>query len=1858
MLIFSRRIPWLRSILKNVISRTERRGHRRRRSHQDHLNRRRGNWTAGQQWCVSLVESLEGRVLLTDLITVSLDVEGNLLVQDTSTSGLADNLTLQVQANELAITDPDNVLVTSVGTQVSNHEIRVPLAAITNNRILVNLNQGNDRLTAASLGTTVVLEVAGGPGDDTIFGSPQSDTILGGAGNDSIIARDGNDVVDGGEGNDNLDGGSGNDTLQVIADAHLRISTNNTFGAGSDFHAGFEQAVLTAGAGNNRLDASEVNIPVTLSGLGGNDTLLGGSGIDRLDAGNGSDSIEITGTNIVLTDASAPTATGDTLISVESLLLIASGANSLIDASGYTLGPVTIIGSGGNDTLKGGAGNDFVLARSGFDVVTGGPGNDFIAGNAGNDSLSGDDGDDTIIGGRGRDTLAGGQNADVLLGMIGNDTIDGGASADQIRGGGGRDVLNGEDGPDALVGGAGRDNLAGGIGNDTLTGSGGGDSLVGNEGDDVLEGSAGNDSLSGDAGLDRAVLSADADFTLTDSLLTGIGTDTIDGLEVLQVTGGASANTIDASSLTLMSLIVSGEGGNDTVFGGALNDTISGGEGADFANGKNGNDLVSGDGGNDTLQGGTGLDFVDGGDGDDRVLGLGSSGDTLRGGLGNDTLDGGAGTGDIISEIGDVSFTLTPAQLTGLGTDTVLNVEGAILVGGASANAIDVSTSGVPATLTGGGGNDTITGGTAFDVLAESADVNFLLTDSTLTGLGADSFTSIETVSLSGGAGNNVLDASASSRAVTLSGGDGNDTLIGGAVADVLFGEAGNDQLTGNGGADALLAGDGIDRLVESGDNDFTLGSGSLDGAANDTINAFEEAELTGGASANTIIVTTFAGSVTLHGSDGDDSLEGTTLDDVLNGGAGDDTLKGEDGNDTLDGGSGADNLLGGVGNDLISGGDGNDRLRGELGTDSLLTGDDTLDGGDGADDLNGESGDDVISGGADFDSVLGAAGNDSLSGDDGTDLVSGGAGNDTVDGGGGADDVRGDDGNDTVFGGTENDVLQGGTGNDMLDAGDGDDTIGGGSGNDSASGGLGNDVINGLDGLDTLHGDAGNDTMSGGLDNDQLFGGDGDDTTVGNEGDDTLHGGAGTDTLRGQAGNDVITGDDGADSLTGDEGADSIDGGNDADTIIGDTGDDTLLGGDGDDQVFGNAGDDTLAGGGGNDFVEGDVGNDSLSGGDGDDLLRGVDGDDTIVGDDGQDSLLGMLGNDSLDGGTGTDIVLGDLGNDTVLGGADRDVVIGDHGSDSVNGGGNEDLVTGSSYRFDNDLVSLAQLLADWNVGTSYNDRVTQLEDVDYAYQWKALTLITDSGTLYDDYAQDTVNGGSGLDYFGRPGEPTLATNDLTPDYDAELETLNVSVFGDADPGFFPADMTEPDYLQTLNDPTFGTPVTRITDDPGTQLTLPINTGGTATVTWSGAVRTRYVTSSSWNIDGTLMMLRSYDPAMTYQIVLDGNTHQPLFLATLPTSNHRWSQNPAKASIQYGFPQLSSVDNDALGIDGSMAVLPEFGPDDDTFVEYNVVTGEVLRTVELPFNKLFSPKTTISFRDGNEYIAVFGVDKVNPANGISVYIVQLDAAAGADPVIASFALTDGTSGTPEAENANALDFSNLWFSPDGTHLLTLYGGSSVTTRSWRLLDVNYNTGTIAPHVIPNLTSDDTFQTNGDRTKGHFPVNWSHPVFTTGPDGDIYVVGVSGQFNGQSFTQTEITTSNGVVGSVLAFNVNDDTFHSLTDSTDENLATHVIATNTANPEYIFVTYWNDTSNPGRGLKYAGEIVAIKLTDPFGTNGLIQLVHHRTSIAMDNYYGNTLPTVRPDGMQLVFSSTWDETQGSVSTYILDLTSTLL
>ena len=404
-----------------------------------------------------------------NFIGISLDGDGSLVISDDSTAGLAEDLTLLVVSDELLIFDSDNVLVTSVGTQASDSEVRVPLSSITGNKVVVNHNRGSDRLNAASLGATLRLEAAGGPGDDTITGSPGADTLSGDSGDDSLVGGGSDDILLGGFGDDELDGGTGDDTLMITSAGRLAITTNQTLGEGTDSFTGIEKAVLEGGDTNDRLDATQAIIPVTLFGHAGNDTLLGGAAIDSLDGGAGADFGEVRGSDIVLTDA-AIIGTPDTLNSLEGLLLIASSRGSSIDASGYTLSPVTIVGSSGDDTLTGGSDADLVIAGAGNDSVDGGGGADFILGGQGNDTINGDAGSDTILGGGGSDAIDGGTNDDVLIGGHRNDTIRGDSGTDFIFGGVGRDSIDGNDDNDTLFGGTGRDNIAGGLGIDQLNG--------------------------------------------------------------------------------------------------------------------------------------------------------------------------------------------------------------------------------------------------------------------------------------------------------------------------------------------------------------------------------------------------------------------------------------------------------------------------------------------------------------------------------------------------------------------------------------------------------------------------------------------------------------------------------------------------------------------------------------------------------------------------------------------------------------------------------------------------------------------------------------------------------------------------------------------------------------------------------------------------------------------------------------------------------------------------------------------------------------------------------------------------------------------------------------------------------------------------------------------------------------------------------------------------------------------------------------------------------------------------------------------------------------------------------------------
>jgi Ca2+-binding RTX toxin-like protein len=486
----------------------------------------------------------------------------------------------------------------------------------------------------------------------------------------------------------------------------------------------------------------------------------------------------------------------------------------------------------------------------------------------------------------------------------------------------------------------------------------------------------------------------------------------------------AGNDTVDASS-TGHGVTIDGGTGDDRITGSDQNDNLVGGHGRDL--------VIAGDG-NDILTGGADADTLQGDGGDDIINGNGGDGDRLRGGGGSNTLNGGDGN-DVVDELGDSDFTLTDGSLVGPGTNTLVDIEGAVLIGGPSANTFDATASTIPVSIYGTAGNDTILGSAHDDLLF---------------GMSGDDL-------IEGNDGDDSLFGSA-----------GADTLVGGNGDDSLFGQGGSgDRLTGGTGDDVLSGGAGTDAAVESGDVDFTVTNTQLTGIGIDRLIGVEKAILTTGDSANLIDSTSYTGLIIVITGDGDDTV---------NSGSGDDHITTGDGNDVVNSGLGSDFVLTGAGDDVISGGGGNDTLNAEAGDDTLHGGDgsDEILGGDGADEVHGDDGNDTARGEAGNDSLFGGLNDDNLFGGDDDDVLNGDDGDDTLNGGAGNDTLDGGNGNDGLSGFTGNDQLVGNYGEDTLFGGEGIDGLIGAAGNDLLIGGGDDDFVKGNGGFDTLLGGSG----------------------------------------------------------------------------------------------------------------------------------------------------------------------------------------------------------------------------------------------------------------------------------------------------------------------------------------------------------------------------------------------------------------------------------------------------------------------------------------------------------------------------------------------------------------------------------------------------------------------------------------------------------------------------------------------------------------------------------------------------------------------------------------------------------------
>ena len=104
--------------------------------------------------------------------------------------------------------------------------------------------------------------------------------------------------------------------------------------------------------------------------------------------------------------------------------------------------PATIVGTPGDDTLRGTSRADVIVGAAGDDTIRAGRGNDIVCAGGGRDSVDGGAGRDRLHGGAGPDRLRGGAGRDRLSGGPGRDRLRGGAGADRCGGGAGRDRVD------------------------------------------------------------------------------------------------------------------------------------------------------------------------------------------------------------------------------------------------------------------------------------------------------------------------------------------------------------------------------------------------------------------------------------------------------------------------------------------------------------------------------------------------------------------------------------------------------------------------------------------------------------------------------------------------------------------------------------------------------------------------------------------------------------------------------------------------------------------------------------------------------------------------------------------------------------------------------------------------------------------------------------------------------------------------------------------------------------------------------------------------------------------------------------------------------------------------------------------------------------------------------------------------------------------------------------------------------------------------------------------------------------------------------------------------------------------------
>jgi Ca2+-binding RTX toxin-like protein len=251
---------------------------------------------------------------------------------------------------------------------------------------------------------------------DVMEGLGGNDTLYGGSGDDQLRSGDGADRLLGQTGNDRMEGGAGDDgyyvedagdvVTELAGQGYDRVIATIDYTLTAEVEKLIMSGAAVSGTGNdldNRMLDTELANTITgrggndsLLGNGGNDHLLGGEGNHRLLGGAGDDRMEggLGDDNYYVDEA------GDMVVE-----LAGQGADRVLATISYKLtANVETLVLGG--TAIDGAGNGLANRVLGNEL------DNTLKGLGGDDTLYGNAGDDLLVGGSGNNRLFGGDGAD------------------------------------------------------------------------------------------------------------------------------------------------------------------------------------------------------------------------------------------------------------------------------------------------------------------------------------------------------------------------------------------------------------------------------------------------------------------------------------------------------------------------------------------------------------------------------------------------------------------------------------------------------------------------------------------------------------------------------------------------------------------------------------------------------------------------------------------------------------------------------------------------------------------------------------------------------------------------------------------------------------------------------------------------------------------------------------------------------------------------------------------------------------------------------------------------------------------------------------------------------------------------------------------------------------------------------------------------------------------------------------------------------------------------------------------------------------------------------------------------------